>query len=231
MSTRPADHKRSYGYARFQILAAFVNGLSLFAIVAWILFEAVQRLITPTEVIGQTMLLVATLGLFVNIASFALLHGGDQQNLNMRGAALHVASDLLGSVAAIIAALVILSTGWTPIDPLLSLVVAMLIVRSAWHLVRRSAHILLEGAPEGLDTAEIRERLIDDIPAVCDIHHVHIWGLTTEHRMLTMHVAIDDESADATAIAKRVKSILRDEFAIEHSTVELEWDQCADHPE
>ena len=144
---RPADAKLTYGYHRFQILAAFVNGLSLIFIVGWILFEAVDRFLDPTEVLGETMLVVAAAGLVVNLIAFAVLHGGDRENLNIRGAAIHVAGDLLGSVAAIAAALVIIYTGWTPIDPILSVAVAMLILRSAWVLVKRSSHVLLEGAP------------------------------------------------------------------------------------
>jgi cobalt-zinc-cadmium efflux system protein len=147
VSARPADSKRSYGYHRFQILAAFVNGLSLLLIVGWILIEAVRRLISPPDVMGKTMLIVASAGLLVNIVAFIILHGGDRENLNIRGAALHVAGDLLGSIAAIVAAIVIIFTAWMPIDPILSVVVALLILRSAWYLVKRSAHILLEGAP------------------------------------------------------------------------------------
>ena len=148
VSKRPADARLTYGYQRFQILAAFVNGLSLLLIVFWILYEAVDRFRHPVEIMGDTMLLIAAIGLIVNIIAFAVLHSGDRNNLNIRGAALHVAGDLLGSIAAIIAALVIIQTGWTPIDPLLSVAVAVLIFRSAWVLVKRSAHVLLEGAPD-----------------------------------------------------------------------------------
>ena len=151
VSKRPADHRLTYGYQRFQILAAFVNGLSLLIIVGWILFEAVNRFLSPSNVIGGTMLIVAAAGLIVNIIAFVVLHGGDRDNLNIRGAALHVAGDLLGSVAAIIAAIVIIYTGWVPIDPILSVAVAMLILRSAWILLKRSSHVLLEGAPEWLN--------------------------------------------------------------------------------
>lgn len=228
ISSKPADARRSFGYSRFQILAAFVNGLSLIVIVAWILFEAVQRFITPAEVMGRTMLIVAALGLAVNVVSFLVLHGGDQDNLNMRGAALHVAGDLLGSIAAIIAAIVILTTGWTPIDPLLSVFVALLILRSAWLLVRRSAHILLEGSPEGFNTSELRASIIEKLPEVGDVHHVHVWGLTPEHLMLTMHVALQRESDDPTSLVKQIKDILHEDFSIEHSTIELEMDICAD---
>ncbi len=229
VSARPADSKRSYGYHRFQILAAFVNGLSLLLIVGWILIEAVRRLISPPDVMGTTMLIVASAGLVVNIVAFTVLHGGDRENLNIRGAALHVAGDLLGSVAAIVAAIVIIFTAWMPIDPILSVVVALLILRSAWYLVKRSAHILLEGAPEWLDQDSMQNRLVERIPAINSIHHVHVWGLTPQHLMLTMHVALKDNPPDATAVVRRVKGILREDFGIRHSTIEIETDDCADH--
>ena len=229
VSSRPADSKRSYGYHRFQILAAFVNGLSLLVIVGWILIEAVRRLISPPEVMGTTMLIVASAGLLVNIVAFIVLHGGDRENLNIRGAALHVAGDILGSVAAIAAAIVIVFTAWMPIDPILSVVVALLILRSAWHLVRRSANILLEGAPEWLDQERMQNRLVERIPAIDSVHHVHVWGLTPQHLMLTMHVALKDSPPDATAVVRRVKGILREDFGINHSTIEIETEDCADH--
>lgn len=229
VSSRPADAKRSFGYHRFQIIAAFVNGLSLLLIVAWILFEAVQRMLDPPEVIGRTMLIVAIGGLVVNIVSFLILHGGDQENLNMRGAALHVLSDLLGSVAAIIAALVIIYTGWMPIDPILSLLVAALLLRSGWHLVRRSVHILLEGSPDWLDVTAIETKIVDTIPPITEIHHVHCWGLTPQHPILTMHVVVSDPPDDPTAIVRSVKRLLHSEFDISHSTIELEVGECADN--
>jgi len=229
MSVRPADKKRSFGYQRFQIIAAFVNGLSLLLIVGWILVEAVRRFIDPPDVIGQTMFVVAAAGLVVNIIAFIVLHGGDQQNLNMRGAALHVIGDLLGSVAAIVAAIVIMSTGWMPIDPILSVVVAMLILNSAWKLVRRSAHILLEGAPEWLDVADIQAKIISTVPEVSGVHHVHVWCQTPQNLMLTMHVVLDESVADVTAVVRSVKQILQAEFGINHSTIEVEKGDCADH--
>lgn len=228
VGARPADARRSYGYQRFQILAAFVNGLSLLLIVGWILFEAVQRFFSPVQVMGRTMLFVAVAGLVVNMISFAVLHGGDRDNLNIRGAAVHVAGDLLGSVAAIVAALVILRTGWMPIDPILSVVVALLILRSAWQLVKRSAHILLEGAPEWLDLDDMQRRIVSRVPAVCGIHHVHVWGLTPQHLMLTMHVSLQDPPADSTPLVRSIKELLQDEYGIGHTTIELETDNCAD---
>ena len=229
VSSKPADTKRSYGYQRFQIIAAFVNGLSLLAIVGWILFEAVMRMINPPEVIGTTMLVVASAGLVVNVVVFLILHSGDQENLNIRGAALHVLGDLLGSVAAIIAAFVIIKTGWMPIDPILSVLVAALILRSAWQLVRRSAHILLEGAPEWLNLADMQSKIIAAVPQVTEIHHVHVWGLTPQHPMLTMHVVLEEKPEDPTALVRSVKQVLKSKFGINHSTIEVELGDCADH--
>lgn len=228
MAARPADAKRSFGYHRFQILAAFVNGLTLLVIVGWILFEALQRFMDPPAVTGGLMLAVAAAGLVVNVVVFAILHGGDQENLNMRGAVLHVLGDLLGSIAAIIAAIVILATGWMPIDPLLSVVVAVLILRSAWLLVKRSAHILLEGTPEWLDVEDMQRHLRARVPQICGIHHVHVWGLTPQYLMLTMHILVERDEGDATRLVRNVKILLREEFGIRHSTIEVETGECAD---
>jgi len=229
VSKRPADARLTYGYQRFQILAAFVNGLTLLFIVGWILFEAVRRFLAPPEVMGGTMLVVATAGLVINIIAFVVLHGGDRDNLNIRGAALHVAGDLLGSIAAIIAALVIIRTGWMPIDPILSVVVALLILRSAWILVRRSSHVLLEGAPEWLDIDAMQEKIIARVAIVSSIHHVHVWGLTPQDLMLTMHVRMAAEPDNPTDVIRQVKSVLQEDYGIGHSTIEIETDDCADH--
>jgi cobalt-zinc-cadmium efflux system protein len=229
VSRRPADTKLTYGYQRFQILAAFVNGLTLLLIVAWILFEAVDRFMNPTEILGSTMLVVAGIGLAVNIVAFLVLHGGDRDNLNIRGAALHVAGDLLGSVAAIIAAVVIIQTNWTPIDPILSVAVALLILRSAWVLVKRSAHVLLEGAPEWLDVDAMQKQIITEVPTVVGIHHVHVWGLTPQDLMLTMHVRLKGAPQNPTECIRHIKDVLKSEYGIGHTTVEIETEDCADH--
>lgn len=228
VSAKPPDRKRSFGYQRVQIIAAFVNGLGLLVLVGWIVFEAIVRFLDPPDVAGRTMLVVATAGLLVNIIAFRLLHGGDQENLNIRGAALHVAGDLLGSVAAIIAALVILSTGWMPVDPLLSVLVAALILRSAWQLVRRSAHVLLEGAPDWLNVPEMQAKIVASVPEVDSIHHVHVWGLTPQDLMLTMHVVFRECPEDSTSLVRSVKKVLSEDFGISHSTIEAETDDCAD---
>jgi len=231
VSKRPADSRLTYGYQRFQILAAFVNGLSLLVIVGWILIEAAQRFFVPRDVLGPTMLTVAAIGLVVNIIAFAVLHSGDRDNLNIRGAALHVAGDLLGSVAAIVAAIVIIYTGWVTIDPILSLAVAVLILKSAWSLVKRSAHVLLEGAPEWLDVVEMQSNIMEAVPGVCGIHHVHVWGLTPQDLMLTMHVSLGEDAAEPTRVIPMVKGLLARQYGIGHSTIEIELDDCADDNE
>lgn len=229
VSKRPPDGKLTYGYQRFQILAAFVNGLSLLVIVGWIVFEAVRRFVNPRDVLGETMLVIAAIGLVINLVSFAVLHTGDRENLNIRGAALHVAGDLLGSIAAIVAAIVIIYTGWTPIDPILSLAVAGLILKSAWALVKRSAHVLLEGAPDWLDVDVMEKRIIAAVPDVSGVHHVHVWGLTPQQLMLTMHVSLEKPVSSQSELVRSVKSVLNKEYGIGHSTIEVEVDGCADH--
>lgn len=226
LSQRPPDHHRTYGYHRFEVLAAFVNGLALCAIVGWIAWEAVQRLLYPVAVLGQLMLPVAILGAMVNLIVLWLLRGGDHANLNLRGALLHVAGDLLGSVAAIGAALVILATGWMPIDPLLSLLVCLLILRSAWELVRVSSHILLEGAPRDLDYDDLAADLQAAVATVQDVHHVHAWSLTPRRTLLTLHVTVAPDG-DLDRVLVQIKAFLA-ERGIAHSTVQVERATCPD---
>ena len=227
LAKRPADAKRSYGYDRFQILVAYSNGLVLFGIALFIGIEAWRRLSEPVEILGGPMLVVAVGGLIVNIAAFFVLHGGDKEDLNMRGALLHVAGDLLGSIAAIAASLVILSTGWTPIDPILSVLVAMLILYNAYGLMRDSGHILLEGTPKGIDSTEIGPHLNAEIAGVVDIHHVHIWAITPKRRAATLHARIE-EHVDASGVIRSIKREMSARFDIDHVTVEIERGACAD---
>ncbi|BDA82663.1 zinc transporter ZitB [Aureimonas sp. SA4125] len=227
LARRPADARRSYGYDRFQILVAYSNGLVLFGIALFIGFEAWRRLSEPVEILGGPMLAVAVGGLFVNVAAFFVLHGGDKDDMNMRGALLHVAGDLLGSLAAIAASLVILFTGWMPIDPILSVLVAVLILGNAYGLVRDSGHILLEGTPKGIDSADVGPHLRASIPGLVDIHHVHVWAITPKRCAATLHARI----ADGTEAAGTIRAIKREmaaRFGIAHVTVEIEHDACAD---
>jgi cobalt-zinc-cadmium efflux system protein len=217
---RPADATRTYGFDRLSVLAAFVNGVALFGVAVGILVEAAHRIGAPQPVAGGLMLVVATAGLAVNALAFWILSRGDRGNLNLRAALLHVAGDLLGSVAAIAAALVIIGTGWTPIDPILSVLVALLILRSAWMVVRDSAHILLEGTPPGFDAAEIAADLSAEVPGVTDVRHLHAWSITEARPMVTLEAVVAPE-ADPEAARRRIKARLADHFGFDHATVEI----------
>jgi cobalt-zinc-cadmium efflux system protein len=221
VAARPADWKRTYGFDRVSILAAFVNGLALFVIASLIIFEAVKRLLAPPEIAGGLMLAVAVAGFFVNLFCFLLLHGGARDNLNMRGAFLHVLGDLLGSAATIVAAGLIMATGWMPIDPLLSILVALVILKSAAMLVRESGHILLEGAPSELDRRELVRHLVDKVPGLCEVHHVHVWSISEARRMATFHACIA-KNAHADAVLAEIRTRMKEDFGIDHITVEIE---------
>ncbi|MGK2921399.1 MAG: cation diffusion facilitator family transporter [Methyloceanibacter sp.] len=227
LARRPADWKRTYGFDRFQVLIAFTNGLALFVIAGWIVYEAIERLMGTPHVDGGIMVGVAIAGLLVNIAAFWLLQGADRENLNVRGAAIHVLGDLLGSVAALVAGAVILLTGWMPIDPLLSLLVAVIIVRSGWQVVAASAHILLEGAPKEVDTRDIAPDLVANVEGVEAVHHVHVWSITQSRRMVTLHARICD-TEDSDDVVQGIKARLKEKFNLDHATVEIERGACAD---
>ena len=227
IANRPTDGARSYGYHRFQILAAFVNGLALFAIGAWIIYEAVGRIQEPVDVLAGPMLVIAFAGLAVNVVAFYLLHSGDQANLNMRGAALHVLSDLLGSVAAIVAAAVIMATGWNIMDPLLSLLVVALILNAAYRVVMDSAHILMQGTPRHLEPDTVANTLLTGVPAVLGIHQMHLWALTDQIPILTLHVTID-KNEDQTQVLQAVNRLLAEKFDIHHSTIQVEFSSGPD---
>jgi cobalt-zinc-cadmium efflux system protein len=216
----------TYGFDRVKTLAAYTNGLSVFAIGLWILYEAALRLLSPQPVLGGAMLGVAALGLAVNVASFLVLSGG-AKNLNMRGAVLHVMGDLLGSVAALAAAGVIVLTGWTPIDPLLSALVAVILFRSAWALTREAGHLLLEGTPGGFDRGRVAADLEAHVPGLAGVHHVHLWSLDGENHMATLHASLLP-GTDAQGAIAAVKRRLAATHGIAHATVEPEYGACAD---
>src|SRR6185437_15640404 len=222
---RPADPRRSYGYRRLEVLVAFANGCALFVITAWIVFEAARRLATPHPVLGLPMLAVAAAGLVANAVAFLILSGGRRENLNLRSAWLHVLGDLLGFAITVVAAAVILATGWARIDPVLSLIVAALILRSALQIVRASGHILLEGTPAGLDSASVRDDLMTVLPDVCDVHHVHAWCLTQEQSFITLHVRATP-GADLDALVPAITRRLELRFGIAHSTIQVDHAEC-----
>lgn len=221
LAERPADKDRSFGWARFKVLAAFVNGLTLIVLAAWIVFEAVQRLLDPQPVIGNLLLGVAVLGLLVNIFAFAILHGGDRDDLNMRAALWHVAGDLLGSVAAIAAALIIIFTGWMPIDPLLSVIVAMIILLGGISIVRSTSHILIEGVPPGISTEAIKSDLETHLDDAERVEHIHAWSLNENKTLVTLDVQAK-QGACVESLRRAVKARLKDQFHIEHATVEIQ---------
>ncbi len=224
---RPADARRSYGYRRLEVLVAFANGCTLFAIALWIAFEAAWRLAIPVPVLGRPMLAVAVAGLIANASAFALLSGGRRESLNLRSAWLHVLGDLVGFAITIVGAGIIVLTGWTRIDPLLSIAVTLLILRSALGIVRSSAHILLEGTPAGFDELAVRSDLVAAVPGVEDVHHVHVWCLTEQETFITLHVrGVAGTSIDTLVPA--VTRRLEQRFGIAHATVQVDHAECDD---
>jgi cobalt-zinc-cadmium efflux system protein len=227
LAGRAATGRLTYGFGRVKTLVAYTNGIAIFVIALWIVYEAWGRLEAPAPVLGGPMLAVAILGLLVNISCFFVLHGGDRDSLNMRGAILHVLGDLLGSAAAIVAALVILATGWTPIDPILSVLVSLLILTTAWSLMREASHVLLEGVPPSVDRDMVAKDLEATVAGVREVHHMHVWSLDGSSNMATLHACLN-EGVDAHQAVSAIKKRLAVEHGISHATVESEFGQCAD---
>jgi len=222
---RPPDREHSYGHKRYQVIAAFVNGILLLFIVVLIVKEAVERFVEPHQVDAPMMLLIASIGFVVNVVTFWMLHSGEKDNLNIRGAMLHVLSDLLGSVVAIIAGLAIYFYQWMWMDPLLSLLVAALIVRSGVYLVKDALHILLEGVPKHLDIESIKHQLAQLDENIESIHHVHTWSLNEEEVLMSLHVNV--KSFDGyDSLLKRLHQHLH-ELGIQHATVQIENNYCS----
>jgi cobalt-zinc-cadmium efflux system protein len=226
LSRRLEDERLSYGYHRWEVLAAFVNGLTLMVLVGWILFEAWERLNTPQQMLPIPALAVASVGLVVNIIAYRWLHD-HQDSAAVRSAALHVLGDLLGSVAAIAAALIVWFTGWTYADPLLALVIATILGRGAWRVLTEATHILLEGVPDGINLDQISSTLTERVPGVNGVHHLHAWALTPQKPLLTLHASVD-EPADLSLVMHNIKTVLTEEFGIDHSTVQVDHGKCPD---
>nr|WP_318382319.1 CDF family zinc transporter ZitB [uncultured Enterobacter sp.] len=223
---KPPSGRHTFGWLRLTTLAAFVNAIALVVITMLIVWEAVQRFRHPQPVAGLTMMAIAFAGLLANILAFWILHrGSEEKNLNVRAAALHVLGDLLGSVGAIVAALVILLTGWTPVDPILSVLVSCLVLRSAWQLLRESMNELLEGAPVSLDIAAMTRHLRREIPEVRNAHHIHVW-LVGEKTVMTLHVQVVPPH-DHDALLGRISHFLVHHYAIEHATIQMEYQPCS----
>lgn len=226
---RPASARHSYGLLRAEVLGAQLNGVTLVGASVWIVVEAVRRLGEPPEVAGGGLLVVATLGLGVNVVSAVILARARGRSLNMQGAFVHMAGDAAGSVAAIVAGVAILVWQANAVDPIASALVAALVLWSAWSLLRDTAHVLLEGTPRGMDPAEV-ERALRNVPGVADAHHLHLWNLASDVPALSAHVLLAGSPtlAEAHAHGDNVKAMLAARFGIEHVTLELENDVCAD---
>lgn len=217
---RPATEQKTYGYYRLEILAAIANGILLFGVAAYILYEAYQRFMEPPEVLGLQMFLIATVGLIINLISAKLLLAGQKSSLNLRGAFYEVVGDLLGSVAVIVAGVIIILTGWYVVDPIASVVIGLAILPRTWSLIRDAVDVLLEATPKGIDMAEVRRHILD-IEGVRDAHDLHAWTITSGMNVLSAHVVMVG-GADPAAVLDRLSICLADDFDIEHSTFQLE---------
>lgn len=208
LGRRAADGQRTFGYARFEVIAGLVNALTLFGIVGFIVYEAIERFQEPQPVLAGSMFVVAIIGMLVNLFVLWYLTRGDSEHVNVKGAVLHVMGDLLGSVGAIVAAVVIWYTGWTPIDPILSVFVSLLILRSAWSLLKNTLHILLEGAPDNAGADKISEHLLKTVPGIQSVNHIHVWSLTSGRVLATLQVQ-PMEGVDVRSVMKQVEEIGR----------------------
>lgn len=220
MAQRPATLESTYGYHRVEILAALFNGLALWLIVGVIFAAAYNRLLDPPEVKSHGMIIVAAVGLAVNIAAGMILHGSHHDNLNLRGAYLHVVSDAVGSVGAIFAGLVMLGTGWYLADPLISIFIGILILYSSWSLIKDSLSILMQSVPKGIRLEEVKQT-IEAVEGVVKVHDLHIWAVTSGIYTLSAHAVVDN-GEDFHQVLNGIEDTLRGRFRIEHTTIQLE---------
>jgi cobalt-zinc-cadmium efflux system protein len=220
LAQRPPNARMSYGYRRAEVLSAFINALLMLGILAWLVPAAIERFQQPREVLGGGVMLIAFLGLLVNVGVLRILRAADRGALNTRGALLHVIGDLLGSIAALGSGLVIWLTGWTPIDPLLSLFIAALILVSAAHIVRDVLRVLMEAVPAGIALEGVRARLLQ-FDGVTAVHDLHIWTLAGDRLLLSAHLGIA-RNEDWPRLLAELQRALRDEFAIGHATLQAE---------
>lgn len=217
----PPTTTKTFGYRRFEILAALFNGLALWAIVGVILREAFERISSPPNIDAVPMMIVAGVGLAVNLISMKLLHGHAHESLNIKGAFLHVAADSLGSVGAIAAGFIVMTTGWTLADPLVSLAICLLILWSSWGLVRDSVHVLLLGVPEHIDFREVEQTILG-CKGVCCVYDLHVWSIAGGREALSAHIVVPDGYPDQKRLLKLLIDSLRSRFGITHTTLQIE---------
>jgi len=224
-----ATARHSYGLQRAEVLGAQANGVVLLVVAGWVIYEAVGRIGDPADVAGAGLLVVATIGLAVNLVSAVLLARSQGQSLNMHGAFLHMVTDAAGSVAAMVAGIAVIAWGADWVDPVASILIALLVLWSAWGLLRDTAQVLLEGTPRGMDPASVEATLAAD-GEVEAVHHLHLWNLASDVPALSAHVVLRGEVSlhDAQASGDRLKAVLEDRFGISHATLELECHPCAD---
>ncbi len=226
VAKRPATHHSTYGYHRIEILAALFNGLTLWLIVGVIFTSAYYRLANPPAVESFGMIVVAVLGLLVNIAAAAILHSGHQHNLNMRGAFLHVMSDAIGSVGAIAAGAIMLTTGWYLADPLISVFIGALILYSSWSLIKDSLSVLMQSVPKGIRLDEVRQT-IEAVDGVHKVHDLHVWAVTSDIYTLSAHAVVEN-GGDFHQVLNGIEDTLKARFNIEHTTIQLETESRED---
>ncbi|HEY3279839.1 MAG TPA: cation diffusion facilitator family transporter [Gemmatimonadales bacterium] len=225
VAQRPATAQRSFGLLRFEILAALVNGAVLLAIAVGIGLEAWRRLHAPALVDGRLLLAIAGVGLFANVVTVRLLHAGHEHSLNQRGAYLHVLGDLLGSVGALTAGAVVVTTGWTLADPIISVLIGLLVLGSAWRLVKESTDILLEATPGHIAMADVHDRIVS-VPGVDSVHDLHVWTVTSGVVAMSGHLVVRNPT-DNQPVLEEVQGRMRD-LGIHHVTVQMERDQTCD---
>ena len=231
LAQRPARGRRTFGWQRIEILAAVANGLLLLVVAGYVLVQAVRRIGDPPEIGSGLMLAIAVVGLVVNLISLAVLHQGRRESLNVRGAYLEVLADALGSVAVIVAALVILLTGWTPADIVASVVIGFLVLPRAWHLLREALDVLLEAAPKGVDLDDVRTHILE-VDGVIGVHDLHAWTITSGLPVLSAHVVVTDEALAAGHGGRVLDSLcecLGEHFDMEHCTFQIEAAAHAGH--
>ena len=223
LAERPPTPRRSFGYQRAEVLAALANGVSLVLISLWIFYEAYHRLQDPPEVLGGPMLAVALLGLAVNVAGAYILAGGRGESLNVSAAFRHVLADLAGSVGVIVAALIVIATGWREADPLIGALIGVLVLGSSWGVLRDSLRILLEQAPPGVEPREIGEAMAA-APGVVDVHDLHVWTVTSGFPALAAHVLVTEE-ADCHERRRALEAMIAERFQIGHTTLQVDHAQ------
>jgi len=222
---RPADKHRTFGYYRFEILAAAFNAMLLFLVAVYILYEAYQRLHHPPEIQSGMMLVIAVLGLVINLISMRLLSAGQEHSLNVKGAYLEVWSDMIGSIGVIIGAVLIRYTGWGWIDSAIAVAIGLWVVPRTWTLLKASMNVLLEGVPEGITLTDVESAILA-IPGVDSVHDLHVWSITSGKSSLTVHVVSSADTLSWPSLLDRVRDALADKFDIHHSTVQIEDTPC-----